>query len=340
MERKGVGCFLMDMNRMIALFMDFCQSKALRPKTMGSYEQALKLFARWMEDVKHIRTVDKVAEEHIRDYILDLQKRGKYTFCVHEHSKALNHPSHRRDYRQKISNITINNYLRNMKVFFTWLVESDCIPKSPMEKIHPLPQERPPKEYLEDDEVKLLMKSMDRSYFSEYRDMMVMLLMLDSGMRLGETLTIENGQLDIMGQCVSLPADKTKGRKERTVFFSRKTAKELRRWLQYKDRYCESAFVFPVKHNGRMLAVSNYETNFAHYIERAGIKKHISPHTLRNNFARRCLMSGMDIYTLSRIMGHSSVTVTEEAYLDIQDRDLKKRYSRFSPIENIYYGGK
>ena len=257
-ERKGVGCFLMDMNRMIALFMDYCQSKVLRPKTIGSYEQALKLFARWMEDVKHIRTVDKVAEEHIRDYILDLQKRGKYTFCINDPSKALNHPSHRRDYRQKISNITINNYLRNMKVFFTWLVESDCIPKSPMEKIRPLPQERPPKEYLEDDEVKLLMKSMDRSYFSEYRDMMVMLLMLDSGMRLSETLTIENGQLDIMGQCVSLPADKTKGRKERTVFFSRKTAKELRRWLQYKDRYCESAFVFPVKHNGRMLAVTNY----------------------------------------------------------------------------------
>ena len=45
----------------------------------------------------------------------------------------------------------------------------------------------------------------------------------------------------------------------------------------------------------------------------------------------------MDIYTLSRILGHTSVEITEKAYLDIDDMDLKKRYSKFSPLENIYY---
>ena len=50
---------------------------------------------------------------------------------------------------------------------------------------------------------------------------------------------------------------------------------------------------------------------------------------------KRCLMNGMDIYTLSRILGHSSVTVTEKAYLDLNDRDLRNRYQNFSPIENM-----
>ena len=58
-------------------------------------------------------------------------------------------------------------------------------------------------------------------------------------------------------------------------------------------------------------------------------------HALRNNFAKRCLMNGMDIYTLSRILGHSSVSVTENAYLDLTDRDLRHRYQNFSPIENM-----
>ena len=49
-------------------------------------------------------------------------------------------------------------------------------------------------------------------------------------------------------------------------------------------------------------------------MKRSGIKKHVSPHTLRNNFAKRCLMAGMDIYTLSKILGHSSVTITEQGY--------------------------
>ena len=46
-------------------------------------------------------------------------------------------------------------------------------------------------------------------------------------------------------------------------------------------------------------------------------------------------MSGMDIYTLSRILGHSSVTVTEKAYLDLTVTDIRKNYQRFSPLENM-----
>lgn len=88
------------------------------------------------------------------------------------------------------------------------------------------------------------------------------------------------------------------------------------------------------------MQITTYETNFAKYIRRAGIQKRISPHTLRNNFAKRCLMAGMDIYTLSKILGHSSVTVTEQAYLDVTDGDIHERYSRFSPINSIYYQNK
>jgi integrase/recombinase XerD len=263
----------------IALFMDYCQSKQLRPKTMASYEQTLKLFARWMEEEKRIARAEEVTEQHVREYIIDLQKRGKYTFCFDDRSMKLNRPTHRRDYRQSISNITINNYLRNLRVFFTWLEESDCIRKSPMRKEREIPQERPSKEYLEDEEVMRLLKSMDRAYFSEYRDMLVMMLMLDAGTRLGETLSAELEQFNIEKRSLYLPADKTKGRKERTVYFSEKTARELRHWLQYKDRYCESPYLFPVRHTGRKVQVSAYETNFAKYIRRAGIQKHLTAYS-------------------------------------------------------------
>ena len=77
------------------------------------------------------------------------------------------------------------------------------------------------------------------------------------------------------------------------------------------------------------------ESNYASYVRRAGLSENISPHCLRNNFAKRCLMSGMDIYTLSRLLGHSSVTVTEQAYLDLTDEDLGKRYQHFSPLANM-----
>ena len=46
-------------------------------------------------------------------------------------------------------------------------------------------------------------------------------------------------------------------------------------------------------------------------------------------------MNGMDIYTLSRILGHSSVTVTEQAYLDLNEDDIAHRYRNYSPIDNM-----
>jgi integrase/recombinase XerD len=46
-------------------------------------------------------------------------------------------------------------------------------------------------------------------------------------------------------------------------------------------------------------------------------------------------MGGMDIYTLSKILGHSSVTVTEQAYLDLNDEDIGKRYQNFSPVARM-----
>ena len=327
----------MEIDRLIEVYMDDCMSRQLRRRTMISYEQTLKLFARWLENNEKITHVEDIKEINIKRYIIELQSRGKYTFSADPATEAINCPQNRSDYKKKISNITINNYLRNLRAFFSWLVNSECIVKSPMNRVKQIPEQRLAKEYLEDEEVKQLVRQMDRTKFHEYRDMVIMLVMLDTGTRLGETLSIELTQLNLLERTIHLPADKTKGRKARTVFFSRRTSKELKRWIQFKDRYCESEYVFPVKHSGKAVRVNDYESNFRKYLKRMELNKHISPHTLRNNFAKRCLLSGMDIYTLSRILGHSSVSVAEKAYLDITELDLKKKYNRFSPVESIYY---
>lgn len=113
-------------------FMVYCQSKQLRPKSMASYEQTLRLFQRWCKDTRQIENVDEVKENDIRRYITDVQQRGKYTFYVNDKKKKTNHPEHRRDFRQKVSVGTINNYIRNLKVFFNWLDESYVLKKNPM----------------------------------------------------------------------------------------------------------------------------------------------------------------------------------------------------------------
>ena len=319
----------------IDLYLEYCTSKQLRPKTMMAYEQGLRLFCKWSCDCQGYKYCEEISEAVIRRYIVELQKRGKYTFNTREDDELTNYPWNRKDFRETVSNTTINNYIRYLRAFFLWLEYEGIMERTPLRRVRTRPDQRKPKEYLEDDEVKQLLEVLDRNSYCEYRDLMVMLLMLDCGTRLGETLSIEDTQIDLAERTIFLPSEKTKGRRGRTVFFSRKTAGEMKKWLRYKGKSSSSIYNFPLSTGVETISVSSYEKRFRTYLGRTSITKHVTPHTLRNNFAKRCLLSGMDIYTLSRILGHSSVTVTEEAYLDVRDIELKGRYQKHSPIKNI-----
>lgn len=324
-----------DFDYYIDEYLYFCRSRRLRPKTMQSYEQTLRLFERWAREQEQIESPLEVREQTIRHYICELQERGKYSACAKDETRGSNCPERRRDYCEQISVTTINNYLRNLRAFFNWISEDLPERECPMRKIRLLENERKAREYLEDTEIRKLLNGFEKGLFAEYRDQTVTMLVLDTGMRLGECLLLKTEQIDLTEGTVALAAEITKGRKSRTVFFSAKTAQALRRWLRYKDRYIETDYLFPVKSSGLPVETGTFETNFKKYVSRAGITKDVSPHVLRNNFAKRCLMNGMDIYTLSRILGHSSVTVTEQAYLDLTDADLRHRYQRFSPMDSL-----
>lgn len=325
----------MDFDWQIDEFMIYCRSCQLREKTLNSYEQALRLFERWCRETMKIETVDKVTEALIRRYINDLQERGKYSFYSNDASKKANYPERRRDFRQPVSATTINNYIRNLRVFFNWLDRECLLKKNPMKKVSQLKNNRQAKEYIQDEDFRRLVNHLDKSYFSEHRDYTMIMLLIDSGMRLGECSCLLMDDIDLTRKQIVLRAEITKGRKARIVYFSDKTERILRRWIQYKDRYIETDYLFPVKATGNKVEVTGFETNFKKYLLRAQLNGNISPHCLRNNFAKRCLMNGMDIFTLSKILGHSSVTVTEQAYLDLTDADIGKRYQHFSPVANM-----
>ena len=129
-------------------FMIYCRSGQLRERTMASYEQALRLFERWCAETMNIVTVDKVSEAVVRKYINDLQERGKYSFYADDERKATNCPERRRDYRKPISICTINNYIRNLRVFFNWLDSEYLLSKNPMKKVRLLKTNRQPKEFI------------------------------------------------------------------------------------------------------------------------------------------------------------------------------------------------
>lgn len=311
-------------------FMLFCQGKGLSKKTIASYEQTLRLFALYLFDNHLITDATKVKVDIIRRYIIYLQERGKYTIVTDSNTKLYNNPEARTDIGKKITNTTINNYIRNIKVIFSYLKDQRIIKLNPMGTIKQLKNHRKPQEFIEDDDLIKFLKYMDTSKFHEYRDYIIIQLVLDTGMRIGETLLITIDDLNLEKRCILIQSENTKGKKDRYVFFSPMMQQELRRWIQYKDRYVSCEFLFCTK-SGNKVSVSDFETNFKNYAKRVGLDE-AHPHVLRNNFAKIFLMAGGDIWTLSKLLGHSSVTVTEKAYLDLTDDDIRKNYQKFSPL--------
>lgn len=316
-------------------FMSCCQSKGLSKKSMRSYEQTLRLFAKYLEEEKNIYSTKDVTKEAVRDYIVYLRERGKYTIISNENSREWNKPQNRTDYSRPIQNATINNYIRNLKVYFNFMADNYMIKVNPFDKVKFLKSQRKKKAFIKDEEFYKLLKCLDTTKYAEFRDYVVIQLVFDTGMRIGETLSIDiTTDLDLQNRAIRLRAEITKAKVARTVFFSVKMCELLKKWIKFKDRYIESSLLFPVQLRDKPLFVNNFEKNYKKYCNRVGIEE-CSPHGLRNNFAKRFLMSGGDIYTLSRILGHSSVKVTEQCYLDLDDEDIRKNYQRYSPLANL-----
>lgn len=314
----------------VEMFLEACELKGLSMKTIGSYEQTLRLFMQHLYKNGIERTED-VTHLTIQGYIQEIRRRGKYTAVTNQ--DARNYPENRPDYGKQVSDVTINNYLRNLRVFFNWCVDEDILRKSPIKRGDFTKTDHKPLEFISDDDFKRLLRALDISKFSEYRDFVIVQLLLDTGMRISECLMIKVNDLNLVKRFIWLPAKNTKGKRGRSVFFSEKMAGQIRKWIKYKDRYRDSNFLF-CTNKGKPLQANNFEANVRKYAKRVSLKN-VHPHVFRNNFAKRFLMNGRDIYTLSRILGHSSVTVTEQAYLDLTQEDLAELYRRHSPLKNM-----
>lgn len=320
----ALNSFLIEIDR----YMLDCSAKGLSAKTLKSYEQTLKLFARYLEDNFDIKNVKDVSVEHVRAYIRSIEERGK--FQVSSNDKPNNYPERRSDYGKPVSKTTIANYVRNIKAFYSHLYNERIIRNNPLKELKNVKPERKAKVMLDDNELKQFFRSFDVTKFDQYRDWIIARLIFDTGARIGELLEVVPADIDLRGNAVLLR--KTKSGKQRFVYYSQKTRNHLKSWLAYKDRYTDSPYVFPTN-RGTKLRIEGVERSFRLRSRDVGLE--VSPHLLRNNFAKRYLMNGGDLATLSRLLGHASVEVTSQIYLDFSDREVMKKYRQHSPLENL-----
>lgn len=179
--------------RDIEMFIEHCGLKGLSTKTINSYEQTLRLFMQYMDE-QGILLTEKITHLAIQGYIKSIKERGKYTVTTNPNSG--NYPDRRVDFGKRVSDVTINNYLRNLRVFFNWCVEEELILRSPVKKGDFVKVERKPLEFVSDEDFKRLLKSISST---------ISALLNFLGSDFGKTLmdTVKNGFTTYMPKIAS-----------------------------------------------------------------------------------------------------------------------------------------
>lgn len=210
---------------------------------------------------------------------------------------------------------TIDDHVRACKHLFKWLHEEGRLPSNPAAKLErPRLPEKPPR-WLEEDEVKALMRA---ARASTRRNHALVRFFLHTGVRVSEGCSLEVEAMDLERRRVWVTG---KGNKRRRVFWDTSTHRVLLHYLG--DRRRGPLWISPM---GKALAPEGVRTALRRLSEAAGIER-VGPHQLRHTFAYWSLKRGVDPDLVRRQLGHADLQVLYAFYVRWIDDDLEEAFS-------------
>jgi len=220
--------------------------------------------------------------------------------------------------------------LSGVRSFYHYLVEDGYMEDNPTELLEsPHLGDHLP-EVLSTEEVDVMESSIDLSNPLGQRNKAIIEVLFSCGLRVSElvnlkisNLYIEEGFIRVLG----------KGRKERLVPISPRAIKEIQLWFHDRNHFDikpgEEDYVF-LNQRGGHLTRTMILIMIKRVAAEAGIKKVISPHTLRHSFATALLEGGADLRAIQAMLGHESIGTTE-IYTHIDTSRLREEILKHHP---------
>ncbi len=220
---------------------------------------------------------------------------------------------------------TYRTYHMTLVVFFRWCVKNQYLDKNHAQDIEvPRLEKSLPKKLKKQDAMKLLEIAYNYPYTHKnlkYRNHAIFSLFLFAGLRKSELLNLKYADLDI--ENLSIFVRQGKGNKDRVIPMTFTLAKSLNRYLtdrKKQNKICPEFFVCSNRNRG--LSASGLKELVLKLREASGITFNL--HQLRHTFATLMLEGGCDIYSLSKMMGHSDIKTTT-IYLSASVEHLREQ---------------
>ena len=297
----------MDIGILASKFYDYSSyTKGFTKPTIMRYQCAINHYCR----IANVTQINQVTEQNVRDFLLF----GR----TERHWKA-------------ISFITI---CMSLRVFFAWCVKNGYMEKNPTADIEkPKVEKSLPKKLTKQDALKLLEITFNYPYgfkYLRYRNYAMFSMFLFAGLRKSELLHLKFTDVDL--QNLTIFVRQGKGNKDRIIPMSFTLAQTLKKYLDERKRLNKTCPEFFCSLNRNMGYTYDGLRRLVKQMKKAsGINFTI--HKLRHTFATLMLDGGCDIYSLSKMMGHSDIKTTT-IYLSASAELLRSQMTKH-PLENL-----
>ncbi len=275
--------------------------RSLSKNTISAYQSDLYKLKKFANNTQ----LDKVDYSTITEFLVSLESVG-------------------------LSPRSLARIISGLKTFYKFLVAELIIKANPLQTIDTpkLPKTLP--EVLSHEEITSMLESIDFSKRSGERDKTIVMLLYGSGLRVSELVDLKINDLYLEDGFIKVTG---KGNKERLVPVGAKTIRQLNYYFQaYRmdianDKQQNNVIL---NQKGNPLSRISIFKIIKDLAITAGIKKSISPHTLRHSFATVLIEAGADLRAVQQMLGHESITTTE-IYTHLDNSYLKTIIEQYHP---------
>lgn len=227
-----------------------------------------------------------------------------------------------------LNEVSMGTYARDLKTLMRFFMKRKYLPRFEI----PLPKaSKTPIQTYTDDELKKLLKKPDvrKCIFSTYRSWVIVNFLLSTGVRQNSLINVKIRDVDFDNSVVYV--NMTKNRKSLIIPLNEDILRILKEYLQYRGGEVDD-WLFCSVYGKQLTRSSNYHALWDYCHER-GVEQ-TGVHRFRHTFAEKWAIMGGSVVTLQKILGHSSLAITE-GYLNLLTSDLKKEMDEVNIIRSL-----
>ncbi|MBQ8532253.1 MAG: tyrosine recombinase [Clostridia bacterium] len=289
----------------------------------------IEIFKNYLTDVK------KASDNTVESYMRDISQFSSYCSSLNVADLAVVDTAFLERYSEHLRSVgksdsTVSRIAASLRCYYRYLVSGGIASSNPTEKLTVKKAEKKLPGVLTANEIVLLLSQTDGVDYKSIRDKAMLELLYATGIKVSELIELTVGDVNLQIGILHLNT----GGKERIIPMYQGAVRSLANYLEnvrpaiVLDSETDKLFT---NMNGQHLSRQGFWKIIKHYADMAGIKKDITPHTLRHSFAAHLLENGAKLTDIKEMLGHSDISSTQ-VYARLMKSKYTSAYARFHPL--------